>query len=82
MTNSRRRESEELKKARTTWLQARQTYEEKVGLYTDPETATENKTLLLSVAEHTRLISDIQNGHDAYVQALRDEGRLIPHEKH
>ena len=81
MTSAQRKESDALKKARIAWLGARQKYEEQVGLYTNPGINIENKPFILSVEEHAKLIADIQRGHDAYDQALRDEGRPVPNRK-
>jgi hypothetical protein len=81
MTNQAPSESDELRMARTAWLESIDKYKQEVGLATDPLQSIEDRLEPVSTATQNLLISTIHHLRDAYYEALKVEGRPVPHLK-
>lgn len=68
--------------ARRRRLDAIDQYEREVGPVTDLLKSVEKRLVLVSVERQTEFINRIRQGRDAYDEALRTEGRPVPHRSH
>lgn len=79
MKHSSKKESEALREARTAMLASRAQYIEEVPLATKPIDASTTAPSLPSVERQAELIANIEFAQRTYDDALRAEGRPVPH---
>ena len=79
MAKGKKQESKRLRAGRKAWFHAIDEYKRQVKFYVNGESDSNDQVPTLTAAQQSEFIAKITGARDEYDNALRDDGRDVPH---